>query len=433
MIFFKAMSILGILADAIMMGENVKLDIDFVREQFPQSNEDYVYCSNAGGSFVARQVLEILEDFNRYKRIQPYSPFSPSREGGELMDRARGLWADALNIKEDELTFGPSTSSNSYVMAQAIGPTLTKQDEIVVCQQDHEANHGAWRRAGERSGATVREWRLLPETGLLDTADLYELLNEKTRWVFFPHCSNLVGTTNPVRDIIEEIRNRCDAFVGVDGVAHVPHHVPDLKALDCDLYLFSLYKVFGPHQGVLYVRSSVGDKLVAQSHHFLTKEPTKRFNPAGPQHAEVAACAGVLDYFRSFMAHHSIVEHDSFNHALQEVRRLFAIHEKKLATPILEFLHQSSKVQLLGKPHCEDGDRAPTIAFRPLKQASEQVTRKMNMLGIGAEHGDFYAGRVLKGMSIDPSDGVVRISLVHYNTEDEVNTIVAGLDQTLAG
>ena len=99
----------------------MKLDTTFIRSQFPQASDDFVFCSNAGGSYVAKQVLDILDDFNRYKRIQPYASFSPSKEGGQLMERARMLWAQALNINEPELTIGPSTSANSYVMARAIG------------------------------------------------------------------------------------------------------------------------------------------------------------------------------------------------------------------------------------------------------------------------------------------------------------------------
>ena len=409
----------------------MKLDTTFIRSQFPQASDDFVFCSNAGGSYVAKQVLDILDDFNRYKRIQPYASFSPSKEGGQLMERARMLWAQALNINEPELTIGPSTSANSYVMAHAIGQTLRPGDEVVVCQQDHEANHGVWRRMGELYEATVREWQVDPETGMLNPDNLYDLLTAKTRWVFFTHCSNLVGTTNPVKEIIAGIRARSPARVGVDGVAHAPHHIPDLKELDCDLYLFSLYKVFGPHQGILYVRDSVGEKLVAQSHYFLVDEPTKRFNPTGPQHAEVAASAGVLDYFHAVIDHHGIESEGTLSAALQSLHKLFEDHEKSLATPIVDYLHQSSDVCLLGKSHCSDGDRAPTIAFRPRKMSAAAVTKSMNELGVGAEHGDFYAGRVLKGMGIDPRDGVVRLSLVHYNTQDEVLKIVEALDQSL--
>ena len=200
----------------------MKLDTTFIRSQFPQASDDFVFCSNAGGSYVAKQVLDILDDFNRYKRIQPYASFSPSKEGGQLMERARTLWAQALNINEPELTIGPSTSANSYVMAHAIGQTLWPGDEVVVCQQDHEANHGVWRRMGEVHEATVREWQVDPETGLLNPDNLYDLLTAKTRWVFFTHCSNLVGTTNPVKEIIAGIRARSPARVGVDGVSHAP-------------------------------------------------------------------------------------------------------------------------------------------------------------------------------------------------------------------
>ena len=411
----------------------MKLDMSFVRQQFPQANDEFVFCSNAGGSYVATQVLDIFEDFNRYKRIQPYAAFSPSKEGGQLMDRARNLWARALNIDESELTIGPSTSANSYVMANAIAQTLEPGDEVVVCQQDHEANHGVWRRMAELREADIREWPVDPETGLLNPEELYNLLTDKTRWVFFTHCSNLVGTTNPVKEIVAGVRARSSALVGVDGVAYAPHHIPDLKTLDCDLYLFSLYKVYGPHQGILYVRESVSEKLMAQSHYFLAYDPRKRFNPTGPQHAEVAASGGVLDYFCALMDHHGIEVGDSLSSALHALHKLLSAHEVSLATPIVEYLDHSSEAQLLGKSRCDEGDRAPTISFRPVNRTARAVTSAMNKLGVGAENGDFYAERVLQGMGIDPQDGVVRVSLVHYNTEDEALKIVKALDQSLLG
>ncbi len=406
------------------------MDIDFVRAQFPQVSDDFVFCSNAGGSYVATQVLDIMEHYNRNLRIQPYSPFSPSREGGQAMDRARAGWAQALNIEDSELTIGPSTSANSYTMAHAIGAGLGPGDEIVVSQQDHEANHGVWRRIAEEKGATVRQWSVEAETGLLDPEALYEMLNEHTRWVFFTHCSNLVGTVNPVKEIVARIRELSSAKVAVDGVAYAPHHIPDLKDLDVDLYLFSLYKVFGPHQGILYVRREIQDQLAAQSHDFLTSDPTKRFNPTGPQHAQVAACAGVLDYFDAMIKHHNLSGEG--NTALQSLHKLIANHETDLAAPIVDYLHQSADVQLLGKGHCGDGDRAPTIAFRSLRQSSAAIATAMQQLDVGAEDGHFYAKRVLEGMQIEPANGVVRISLVHYNTVEEALKVVAALDKCLA-
>ena len=411
----------------------MKLDVDYVRSQFTQATDDnpVVFCSNAGGSYVADRVNGIFERYNRHTRVQPYSAFAPSNEAGVAMDRAKELWAGALNIHKDELTFGPSTSLNSYVMAHAVGAAGGANDEIVVCQQDHEANHGVWRRMAEQQGAVVREWAVDGETGLLDPAGLYALLNDNTRWVFFTHCSNLIGTVNPVKEIVAGIRQRSGARVGVDGVAYAPHHIPDFKEFDVDLYLFSLYKVYGPHQGVLYVKRDVGDLLQPQSHYFLTDQPTKRFNPAGPQHAEVAAAAGVIDYFDDVMAHHGIASNASLSSRLQDLHKLMASHEAALAAPILDYLHQSPGVRLLGKTHCRDGDRAATIAFTPLHQSSQQLAANLQKMGIGTEAGHFYAQRVLRGLGIEVNDGVVRISLVHYNTAGEVQKILAALDQAI--
>jgi selenocysteine lyase/cysteine desulfurase len=412
---------------------NMHLDTDFVREHFPPltRSDTPVFCASAGGTFMARQAADRFDHFNRQLRVQPYSAFSPSREGGEAMDLAKAGWAEALNVPGDTLTFGPSTSLNSYVMAQALAPTWGPGDEIVVTQQDHEANQGAWRRAAERAGATLREWPVDPSTGLLDTDDLVALLGERTRWVFFPHCSNIAGTVNPVQDIVRRVRERCDARVCVDAVAYAPHHVCDLRALDVDMYLFSLYKVFGPHQGLLYVRAEAGDELPAQSHYFLAAERSKRFNPTGPQHAEVAASYGVLEYFDAVIEHHGMGAAEPRSARLQALHPLFAEHEAGLAAVILSALSPADNVRVLGKPHCDDGDRVATIAFECLDRPAGDVAAGLRALGIGAESGDFYARRLLEATRIDPDTGVVRLSLVHYNTVDEAQRVAAALSEVL--
>ncbi len=409
------------------------LDIDFVRSQFPQCADypEVVFCSNAGGSFVAAPVIEMLNHYNSHTRVQPYSPFTPSREAGEAMDRAKAGWADALNIEPSELTIGPSTSANAYVMAQALGANWGPGDEIIVTQQDHEANIGAWRRKAEEQGATIREWAIDPATGLLDPNDLYAMLNDNSRWVFFTHGSNLMGTVNPAADIAREVHARSGAKVCVDAVAYAPHHIPDLKALDVDMYLFSLYKVYGPHQGILYVKGSLTDELSGQGHYFNRADPAKRYNPAGPQHGQIAACQGVLDYFEALHEHHGGSEHDSAVVKMAGIHALVAEQETLLAEPLLDYLDNSEKVQILGKRHCKDGDRAPTVAFKPLQKSSAKVASALQADGIGTENGDFYAPRALEAMGIDPTDGVVRISLLHYNTVEELERILAALDRAL--
>lgn len=411
----------------------MKLDIDFVRGRFPQLHDDpgFVFCGNAGGSYVAQPVIDSLDHYNRHLRVQPYSGYDTSLGAGEAMDRARTGWATALNIGEQELTIGPSTSMNSYVMAQALGAAWGQDDEIVVTGQDHEANHGVWRRQAEARGAVVREWPVDPLSGLLDPDELYPLLNERTCWVFFTHCSNVIGTVNPVAEIVAGIRRRCAARVCVDAVAYAPHHICDLRALDVDLYMFSLYKVFGPHQGLMYLRAELQQDLPPQCHYFIRDDSHKRFNPAGPQHAQVAASHGVLEYFDAVHRHHGGGGVAASAPAMASLHALMAAHEAELAAPLLDYLHRSPHARLLGKVDGRDGDRAATIAFGALRKSSPEVATALQSQGIGVECGHFYAHRLLSSLGIDPAEGVVRISLVHYNCMPEVERILAALDRAL--
>ncbi len=241
----------------------MKLDIDFVRAQFDQIHDDpdFVFASNAGGSYVSNQANRVLEHYNHHTRVQPYSHYPSSEQAGEAMDRAHIGWAQALDIDATELTIGPSTSINTYVMAQAMGDGWQAGDEIVVTNQDHEANSGVWRRKAEEKGVTIRQWEVEQDSGLLDVDRLTPLLGDKTRAVFFTHCSNIVGTVNPVAEICKTVKSASPARVFVDAVAYAPHHIADLKALGVDGYAFSLYKVFGPHQGLMYVNAEIRGEL----------------------------------------------------------------------------------------------------------------------------------------------------------------------------
>ncbi|MFV2033207.1 MAG: aminotransferase class V-fold PLP-dependent enzyme [Gammaproteobacteria bacterium] len=411
----------------------MNLDIDFVRRQFGQLDDDpqFIFASNAGGSYVCKQVNASMEHYNRHTRVQPYSDFPSSAEAGAAMDRAKQGWAAALNIDLSELTVGPSTSMNTYVMSQAIGDLWKAGDEIVVTNQDHEANSGAWRRKAIEKAVTIRQWEVDPVTGLLDVEQLLPLLNENTRWVFFSHCSNIVGTANPVAQIVRQIKSHSAARVFVDAVAYAPHHICDLKALDVDGYAFSLYKVFGPHQGLMYINAAIRPDLISQAHYFLAGDPAKDFNPAGPQHAQVAACAGVLDYFDALHAHHFDDNEVEAVQKMADIHALILRHENRLAAPILDFLDQHPDVWLIGKPSTRDNDRAPTIAFKPLKQNSQSLANKLQRAGIGAEFGHFYAHRLISDLALDPDEGVVRISLLHYNRIEDAGKIIRELDRAL--
>ncbi len=222
------------------------MDIDFVRAQFPVLSDPSMagkaFFENAGGSFACRQVIDRLTRFYRERKVQPYWDFEPSRTGGEEMDESRTRLSVLLGVAEDELHFGPSTTQNVYVLAQAFREWLQRGDAIVVTDQDHEANSGAWRGLADH-GIEVREWRLDPDTGHLDHAKLVDLLDERVRLVAFPHCSNVIGEINDVA-AISRMAHAAGAVVCVDGVSYAPHGLPDIGQLGADIYLFSAYNIW---------------------------------------------------------------------------------------------------------------------------------------------------------------------------------------------
>ncbi|WP_264213383.1 aminotransferase class V-fold PLP-dependent enzyme [Leisingera thetidis] len=404
------------------------LDIDFVRAQFPAFAEPSLagqaFFENAGGSYTCRQVIDRLTRFYTQRKVQPYAPYEASRLGGAEMDEARARLAALMGVATEELSFGPSTTQNTYVLAQAFRKLMKPGEAIVVTNQDHEANSGPWRRLAEE-GIEVREWQIDPQSGHLDPAQLETLLDENVRLVCFPHCSNVVGEINPVAEITA-MAHAAGAFVCVDGVSYAPHGLPNVDDLGADIYLFSAYKTYGPHQGVMVIRNALGGLLPNQAHYFNAGDLYKRFTPAGPDHAQVAASAGMADYFEALAARHghtgTAAETGAFVHDL--MRR----HEITLLQPLLDAVKDRSNVRLLGPSTAES--RAPTVALA-LNRAAEPVAAQLAEFGIMAGGGDFYAVRALEAMGIDPSEGVLRLSFTHYTSEAEVAKLIEALDRVL--
>ena len=404
------------------------LDPDFIRAQFPAfsepSLEGQAFFENAGGSYTCRFVTDRLERFYRERKVQPYGPFAASRVAGEEMDEARVRLSAMLGVEEDELSFGPSTTQNTYVLAQAFGQYLPKGAAIVVTNQDHEANSGPWRRL-ETLGIEVREWRLDPGTGHLDLADLEPLLDGASL-VCFPHCSNVVGEINDVA-AITKMAHDAGAFACVDGVSYAPHGFPDVGELGADIYLFSAYKTYGPHQGIMVVRGPLGEVLPNQGHHFNADSLEKRFTPAGPDHAQVAACAGMADYVDAVYAHLG-AEHVGPKERAVAVHDAMRAREIALLTPLMSFLKDKNSVRVLGPtdPH----RRAPTVALET-DRSGEDVATELAHHAINAGGGDFYAGRALEAMGLDLAKGALRVSFTHYTSDAEIDRLIEALDHVI--
>ncbi|WP_299884577.1 aminotransferase class V-fold PLP-dependent enzyme [uncultured Ruegeria sp.] len=405
------------------------LDIDFVRAQFPAFSEPSLagqaFFENAGGSYTCKPVIDRLTRFYTQRKVQPYAAYEASRLAGQEMDEARSRMAAILGVDTDELSFGPSTTQNTYVLAQAFRQWMKPGEAIIVTDQDHEANSGPWRRLAD-AGIEVREWQIDPDTGSLNPQDLENLLDEKVRLVCFPHCSNVVGEINPVTEITA-IAHAAGAFVCVDGVSYAPHGFPNVGDLGPDIYLFSAYKTYGPHQGCMVIRRTLGELLPNQAHYFNGDVLYKRFTPAGPDHAQIAASAGMADYVEQLCGHHSgpktgAAEQGAFVHDLM---RSF---EVALLQPVLDAVKDRNAVRLIGPS--DASMRAPTVALS-LNRPAEPVAAELAQHGIMAGGGDFYASRPLQAMGVDPAQGVLRISFTHYTAKNEIDQLLGALERVL--
>ena len=408
------------------------LDADFVRSQFPAfaeaSLQGHAFFENAGGSYTCGQVIDRLHRFYTQRKVQPYGNYAASQLGGAEMDEARSRLAAMLNVESDELHFGPSTSQNTYVLAHAFAETLSPGDVVIVTDQDHEANSGAWRRL-EARGMQIREWHINRETGQLETETLAGLLDESVKLVCFPHCSNIIGQENPVAEIVK-MAHAVGAVTCVDGVSMAPHGFADVGTLGADIYMFSSYKTYGPHQGIMVVRRALADRLVNQAHFFNADVRYKRLTPAGPDHAQIAACTGMADYIDAIYAHHHGGEAAPADRA-RAVAALQRGHEDRVLAPLLDYLGSRNDARILGSKELgTETGRVPTVALHTAKPA-EEIAISLAEHGVMAGEGNFYAVRTIGAMGCDPDAGVLRLSFVHYTTDAEVQQLMKGLDACL--
>lgn len=406
------------------------LDLDFVRSQFPAFSSpvlsSHAFFENAGGSYPCRQVVERLHRFYTDRKVQPYGPYPGAQAGGAEMDEARTRLAAMMGVAREEVSFGPSTSANTYVLAQAVRQWLRGgKGAVVVTDQDHEANSGVWRRLADE-GIEVREWQVDRATGSLDPAALARLLEDgRVKLVCFPHCSNVIAEINDVAAICA-MAKAAGARTVVDGVSYAPHGFPDVPALGCDVYLFSAYKTYGPHQGIMVLREAFGMELPGQAHFFNHGVLYKRHTPAGPDHAQIAACAGMADYVDALAERHGVTGDAAARS--RGVHDLMRAQEVAVIAPLLEFLRGRNELRLLGP--AEAGRRAPTVAVE-LDRAAEPVSEELGRQGIACWAGDFYAVRPLAALGIDREKGVLRMSATHYTSAEEVARLIAALERVL--
>ena len=409
----------------------IKLSLDFVRGQFPAFSEpslrDWSNFDNAGESYACRYVIWRLHRTYRERKVGPEGAFPASERAAEELHDARRRVALILGLGIDEVAFGPSTAQNAYVLAQAVRDWLRPGEAIVVTEQDHEAVGAPFRRLAQ-AGIEIREWPMDRASGHLAQAALERLLEDgKVRLVSFPHVSGVVGEINNVKRICATVR-RAGAFSVVDGVAAAPHGLPDIGALGADAYLFSAAKAFGPHQGVMALRQVFARRLPTQAANGASEKDWMRFTPAGLDHAQISACAGLADYIDTLYHHHDKSGRDAAGRA-QAISKAMRAREATLMGPLLEYLvGNRHRVRLLGPAQARA--RTPTFALDTGRPAAP-LARRLAEHGIMVGSGECHAPRPLRALGVPPERGVLRLSLLHYTSEADVDRVIQALDAEL--
>lgn len=410
----------------------VSFDVEFCRAHFPQLSNGWLYLDNAGGSYVPEAVIQASLSFLRESKNQPYPHFKSGKLADTRIEAAYSAMAALINAEPSEIVIGPSTTTNLYVLAQAIRPSLSPGDEVIVTNQDHESNIGPWMRLAE-FGVKIVVWGIDPQTGSLDLHQLRRLLNARTKIVAFTHVSNIVADINPVAEI-SAIAHAVGAKVVVDGVAFAAHALIDVKAWDVDFYAFSLYKTYGPHQAVLYGKRSAIKACSGQNHYFYEHDVPLKLHPTGNQYELVGATVGIEHYLTAVHEHHFTGQGGGLRDRARDVFGLFEQQENALATKLMSYLVSRNDIRIIGSHTGDRIKRMPTIAFSPINLTSEALADALSLRKIAVAYGSFYSRRCLEALNIvDMETGVVRISLLHYNTMTEIDQLIVALTEILGG
>jgi cysteine desulfurase family protein (TIGR01976 family) len=332
-----------------------------------------------------------------------------------------------MNGIDGEVILGPSTSALLRMLAGCYAQILRPGAEIIVAQTGHEANIGPWKML-DRLGFELRWWEMDPANYRCPLSDLSELLSDRTALVAFPHVSNLLGEIVDIEGITE-LAHAAGARVVVDGVAYAPHRAIDVSVWNVDWYAYSTYKVYGPHMAALWGRRDALAELPGPNHFFIADDDVPyKFEVGGVSHEGCAGILGLRDYLAFVVGETDPQSLD--RPTIEAAFDLMAACERPLQARLLEYLRSRDDVRIIG-PADDGTSRVGTISFVHTTKSSAEITAAVDRSGIGIRHGHMYAYHLCEAAGLDPEDGVVRTSLVHYNTPEEIERLIGVFDAAL--
>lgn len=396
------------------------LDHRIVRSWFPALGSDFAYLENAGGSQVPQVVLDAICGHMTRSFVQLGAGYPQSDVATQTVAQAHSFMAEFVNAGDTgTVVLGPSTTALINLIAAAYGQIWSPGGEVVIAESNHEANIGAWQRL-ESKGIVVKWWKVDPETFRCEPSDLEGLLSARTKLVAVPHVSNLIGQIEDLQTV-SMLAHRVGAKVCADGVAFAPHRLIDVQSLDVDWYLFSAYKVYGPHIAVMFGRSDAIGELTGPNHWFVPKDDPYKWELGGVPHELCAGLLALREYF-GLVAEETYQGRATLVRAFERMVRLEEPSERRLRG----WLSGKSQVRIVG-PSRSTAKSVGTVSFVHTECASDKIAQAVNRSSIGVRNGHMYAVRLLKALGIEPDPGVVRVSSVHYNTADEIDRLIGVL------
>jgi cysteine desulfurase family protein (TIGR01976 family) len=415
-------------------------DVQSLRRQFPalQQRRDGqvpVFLDGPGGTQVPQRVIDAVVRYLTTCNANTHGVFATSRESDAVLRQAHEAAADLLNAPDpDEIIFGPNMTTLTFHLSRSLGRNLGLDDEVIVTRLDHDANVSPWDCAAGDARAKVCLVDIRPEDCTLDLDDLRRQLSPRTRLVAVGVASNAVGTINDVATIAR-MAHEVGALVFLDAVHYAPHGPMDVQAWDCDFLACSAYKFFGPHVGLLWGRRRLLESLPAYKVRPASEALPDRWMTGTQNHEGLAGLTAAVDYLADIGARHSQLQ-AGFPGMAPRRRQVHAgmaairDYEAGLARRLLAALAERPRFRVRGiTDPARLAERVPTIAVTAEEHTPEEMAEHLARRQIYAWNGNMYALELTERLGLEHRGGVLRLGLVHYNTEEEIDRLVAALDE----
>lgn len=394
-----------------------------IRAAFPalrrtHAGKAVAYFDGPGGTQVPRVVVSAMSDYLLHHNANTHWVYPTSSETDRLLADARGVFAQFVGGAADEISFGNNMTTITFHAARALARDWEAGDEVIVTELDHHGNVAPWQAVARDRGVVLRWLPIDIRTGQLRLDQLPAMLNSRTRLLAIGAASNILGTISDVAAAAAMAR-AAGALVFVDGVHYAPHCLPDVASLGCDFFACSAYKFHGPHLGVLWARRDLINRLDVPRLEPAPSESPEKLETGTQNHEGIVGAAAAVRWLASLSGNIG-----GLRPALAATYAELHRREAALFGTLWSGLDALEGITLFGPT--PDQRRTATLSFAMAGQDSEAVARALVDDACFVSNGDFYATTVTDRLGVT-REGLVRLGLACYSTEEEVARVLAGI------